>query len=241
MTLARIANTLRADLKDLAFGAPITHVYNPLEYAWPAYKRYVEMYGAGTREAVFVGMNPGPWGMAQSGVPFGHVGLVRDWLGVEAKVATPPHMHPARPVKGFACTRAEASGARFWGWASERFGTPQRFFGRFFVLNYCPLLFLASTGPRTATNITPDKLRKEERAELFAACDRHLRAAVELLRPQFLIGVGAFAEGRIRETLGEGPWRIGQILHPSPASPAANRGWAPQAEAQLRKLGLKIP
>jgi single-strand selective monofunctional uracil DNA glycosylase len=31
------------------------------------------------------------------------------------------------------------------------------------------------------------------------------------------------------------------IPHPSPASPAANRGWAPQAEAALRAIGVALP
>ena len=37
----------------------------------------------GRKEAVFLGMNPGLWGMAQTGVPFGTVSLVRDWMGIE--------------------------------------------------------------------------------------------------------------------------------------------------------------
>jgi single-strand selective monofunctional uracil DNA glycosylase len=31
---------------------------------------------------------------------------------------------------------------------------------------------------------------------------------------------------------------VGQVLHPSPASPKANRGWAAQADAELAALGL---
>jgi single-strand selective monofunctional uracil DNA glycosylase len=63
------------------------------------------------------------------------------------------------------------------------------------------------------------------------------------------VGVGGFAEGRAREAL-EGsaalPGRpslpaIGCILHPSPASPAANRDWAGQMERQLRALGVALP
>src|SRR5688572_32536315 len=91
-------------------------------------------------------MNPGPFGMAQTGVPFGDVAMVRDWLGIVAAVAKPRDEHPKRPVLGFECQRSEVSGARLWGWARARFGTPQRFFERFFVANYCPLAFMESSG-----------------------------------------------------------------------------------------------
>jgi single-strand selective monofunctional uracil DNA glycosylase len=76
---------------------------------------------------------------------------------------------------------------------------------------------------------------------LLAACDAHLAALVAALEPEWLIGVGAWAEGRARialtEALRQG-LRIGRVLHPSPASPAANRGWAEAATRQLYALGV---
>ncbi len=41
--------------------------------------------------------------------------------------------------------------------------------------------------------------------------------------------------------LSGGSVRIGRILHPSPASPAANRGWAEVATSQLKALGVEVP
>jgi single-strand selective monofunctional uracil DNA glycosylase len=236
--LAALTDALVADLAPLTFGPPVTHVYDPLVYARAPWDAYCARYGQGRRDVLLVGMNPGPFGMAQVGVPFGEVAMVRDWLGLEASVGRPPNEHPKRPILGFACPRSEVSGARLWGWARDRFGTPERFFERFFVANYCPLVFMSESG----ANVTPDKLPAHERGPLFAACDRALRRTVLHFEPRFVIGVGAFAEDRIREALGPASTvTIGRILHPSPASPAANRGWASQVEAQLAELGVDLP
>ena len=237
-SFAAITDDLLTDLAPLTFGAPVTHVYNPLVYARAPWDLYCQRYGRGPKEAIFLGLNPGPFGMAQVGVPFGEVGLARNWLGLHAPVGKPAVEHPKRPVQGFDCPRSEVSGARFWGWARERFGTPQAFFARFFVANWCPLVFMSESG----ANVTPDKLPAAERAPLEAACDRALRRTIDLLQPRWLIGVGGFAEARLLEVARDLPdVRVGRILHPSPASPAANRGWAVQAERELEALGVRIP
>jgi single-strand selective monofunctional uracil DNA glycosylase len=231
-----IARTLGRAAGRLRFGPPVAHVYNPLDYALAAHRAYLEAYCRASAEVILLGMNPGPFGMVQTGVPFGDVSLVRDWLGIEAQVRKPETEHPRRPIEGFACTRGEVSGQRLWGWARDRFGTPDQFFSRFFVWNYCPLAFLEETG----RNRTPDKLPPAERAPLFQACDRALVAIVAQLEPVWVLGVGKFGEARARAAL-TGDAQIGSILHPSPASPAANRGWAPQVESQLADLGIELP
>lgn len=220
----------------MTFGAPVTHVYNPLDYAWKPHADFLKRFGEGPKEIVFVGMNPGPFGMAQTGVPFGDPGFVRDWMGVKGKVGKPPVEHPKRPIIGLDSERAEVSGTRLWGWAKERFGTADAFFARFFVINYCPLVFMEETG----RNRVPEKLPKAEREPLFDACDRGLRDSIRALKPQMVIGVGKFAEDCAKRVLGDDVPKIGRILHPSPASPIANRGWAPQADKQLEALGVKL-
>jgi single-strand selective monofunctional uracil DNA glycosylase len=235
--LVRISRDLAARLEPLRFGPPVAHVYHPLVYAREPWEAYLARYGRGKKEVVLVGMNPGPFGMAQVGVPFGDVPLVRDWLGITGRVTAPARMHPKRPILGFDCPRGEVSGARLWGLARERFGTPDAFFERFFVANYCPLAFLEESG----LNRTPDKLPERERRPLFQACDAALRATVETLSPRLVVGVGKFAEGRARSALAGLPVAIGGIPHPSPASPAANRGWAAAAEKALADLGIALP
>jgi single-strand selective monofunctional uracil DNA glycosylase len=231
-----ITDRLVRDLAPLGFSAPVTHVYNPLVYARAPWEQYCDRYGRGQPEALLVGMNPGPFGMAQTGVPFGEVSHARDWLGVAAAVGRPENEHPKRPIEGFACTRSEVSGARLWGWAKAAHETPDAFFARFFVTNYCPLVFMSASG----ANITPDKLPRHEREPLFAACDRALLATIERFRPRIVIGVGAFAEARATAVL-TGSTRhveVGRVPHPSPASPAANAGWSRLMDEALARLGL---
>ena len=214
----------------------MAYVYNPLEYAREPHRDYLRRFGRGRPETLLVGMNPGPWGMAQTGVPFGAVEPVREWLEVGGEVGKPPREHPKRPVLGFDCRRNEVSGARIWGWAQETFGTPERFFGRFFVGNYCPLLFLDDGG----RNLTPDRLKASERRALTAPCDRALRRTAAALGVRRVLGVGNWAEKRARAALDGLELEIGRILHPSPASPAANRGWAAAATRQLREMGVEV-
>lgn len=236
MELVTLTEELAATLEEFSFSPPVAHVYNPLLYAREPHGEYLRRFGAAPKEAIFVGMNPGPWGMAQTGVPFGEIEVVKNWLGINGPVAKPAAEHPKKRVDGFACRRSEVSGRRLWGLIRERFGEPERFFARFFVLNYCPLLFLTAEGG----NITPDKLRAAERERLTAVCDQALRRAVKCLAPQVVIGVGGFAEERCREALDGLDVRIGRIIHPSPASPAANRDWAGTALRQLHGLGIEF-
>jgi single-strand selective monofunctional uracil DNA glycosylase len=179
-------------------------------------------------------------------VPFGEVAAVRDFLGIDARtarIAAPERMHPKRPVDGLSCTRSEVSGARVWGWARARFGTREAFFRTAFVWNWCPLAFMAASG----ANLTPDKLPRTGRAAaahraLESACDGALAAVIDALEPAHVVGFGAFAADRARRVLADDGGRdarvppVMQVLHPSPASPAANRGWAEQVDRALAPI-----
>jgi single-strand selective monofunctional uracil DNA glycosylase len=162
--------------------------------------------------------------------------MVREWLGIEGEVGRPLREHPKKRVEGFACTRSEVSGRRLWGLFRSRFSGPGQFFARFFVLNYCPLLFLDAEG----RNITPDRLKPAELLPLQEACDRALRASVACLRPARVIGVGAFAARQAAAALAGLDISVGQILHPSPASPAANRDWEGTVLRQLAEQGIDL-
>ena len=236
--VTRISRRLSREVGALDFAAPVACVYNPLDYARAPHERYLANARRGI-DALFLGMNPGPFGMAQTGVPFGEIAAVRGFLGIEARVRAPKVTHPKRPIEGFACTRSEVSGRRFWGLMAREFGTPERFFARAFVWNWCPLAFMAESG----ANITPDKLARGERAAVEDACDRALRAMVAELSPRVLVGVGAFASKCAARALGDndeefraGTPEIVTMLHPSPASPAANRGWDAAAEKVLNAV-----
>jgi single-strand selective monofunctional uracil DNA glycosylase len=234
------ADQLCRRLARIRFSLPVTHVYNPLVYARAPHAAYLERYATSEKRVVFLGMNPGPFGMAQTGVPFGEVRLVRDWLGIEANVAKPRREHSKRPVLGFACERSEVSGARLWGLWRDLYRTPDAFFSWAFVANYCPLVFMEMSG----RNLTPDKLCNPERQAVQRACDEHLLQVIEILRPSWIVGVGKFAEGRAQVAAAHarvhGPLHVAVMPHPSPASPAANRNWAKNAIDALKTQGVPL-
>ena len=226
-------------LSALSFGEPVVTVYNPLDYAWAPFEEFHHRYLTPSPKHLFLGMNPGPFGMVQTGIPFGDPESVRNWLGITSGVDSPSEVHPKRPVLGLSSERREVSGQRLWGLFAERFGTPERFFSEHYVANYCPLAFVAETG----RNITPDKLSSEARRLLFDFCDTALRAVINILAPETVIGIGRFAEERLKAVVADldretpSP-RVTRILHPSPASPAANRGWAEEATRSLAEAGI---
>jgi single-strand selective monofunctional uracil DNA glycosylase len=229
---------LSAACAALRFAAPVTHVYNPLDYAAAVHGAYLARFGQGRKKVVFLGMNPGPFGMAQTGVPFGEIAAVRDWLGLAGTIGQPAQPHPQRPVEGFACPRSEVSGKRLWGLFKTRFAKPEAFFADHYVANYCPLVFMEDSGK----NHTPDQLPAHESAPLYAACDRHLARLVAALGPAWVVGIGGFATDRARTALAApiaaGTLQVVQVLHPSPASPAANKDWAGQVTKALIAAGI---
>jgi len=227
--MIQTAAALRDSVDELKFALPVAYVYNPLAYAWQPHEQYLQRFAQKTKRVVFLGMNPGPWGMSQTGVPFGEVNIVKNWMGIEAPVDIPFPEHPKRPVVGFACEKSEVSGRRLWGLFSDRFESADAFFAEHFVLNYCPLVFMEES----SRNRTPDKLPSAETEALFAICDQHLKACIELLQPEWIVGVGGFAQKRAADALDGIDLKHGKVLHPSPASPAANRGWAEAAVKQL--------
>ena len=230
--LIRASRALAKAVDTLEFADPVRYVYNPLDYAREPFERYLSKYGGEKKRVLFLGMNPGPWGMAQTGVPFGEIDSVANWMGITGEVGAPPSEHEKRRIAGFDCVRSEVSGKRLWGLMRDRFGTPEAFFADHFVSNYCPLIFIEESG----RNRTPDKLPKIERDALCLHCDDHLRRTIEIIDPEWLVGIGAYAEKRLR-LVSHSP-RIASILHPSPANPAANRGWAEAATSQLIDLGV---
>ena len=232
--LIKVARELSQSVASLSFELPTAFIYNPLEYAWGIHRQYLELAGDGKKKVVFLGMNPGPYGMAQTGVPFGEIPAVRYWMGLKGEVTKPNPEHPKRPVDGLECTKSEVSGRRLWGLFSEKFPSAPDFFNDHFVANYCPLVFMEESG----RNRTPDKLPVSETKLLEEICDQHLQEITKIFEPEWLVGVGGFAEKRAITALSGMNVQIGKILHPSPASPAANRGWAEAATRQLIEQGI---
>ena len=235
--LLKIYRRLSYEVDMLKFSPPVGIVYNPLDYAWDGFAQYMR-YSYGVKRVVFLGMNPGPWGMTQTGVPFGEVEAVKNFLGItKINITKPENAHISRPVQGLDCERSEISGKRLWGLFREKFGTAENFFAENFVLNYCPLLFTEITDKGSLRNITPDKLVQSEREALCGLCDEALVDVMKILRPDFVVGVGNFAYDRAKSVL-QKPIVITKILHPSPANPQANHDWQGKAKRTLIAEGV---
>jgi single-strand selective monofunctional uracil DNA glycosylase len=75
---------LNSRLKKLHFDEPVAYIYNPLEYASEPLENYFRKYAVGGHKKIlFLGMNPGPFGMMQTGVPFGEINAVKNWLEID--------------------------------------------------------------------------------------------------------------------------------------------------------------
>lgn len=225
--LSTLVRQLAKDLDALDFHTP-SHVYNPMLYAWSGYQQFLQRYGEKKGRILLLGMNPGPWGMAQTGIPFGNITAVRDWFGIATQLTPPlPEQHPKYPILGMACHRDEGSGKRLWAWAADRFGSADAFFEHFFVWNYCPLLFLAQD-----RNMIPSSLSASERQPLEKLCSNALAQAVDILQPAAIMALGRYAEKQAQSVLGDSV-AVHYLLHPSPANPKANKHWVEIADQTL--------
>ena len=223
--LIEAAARLRDDVtpmgKKLVSEGRIDVCYNPLNYAWDVHEEYLRRMGGSGAKTVVLGMNPGPHGMGQMGIPFAATSVVRDLLGItNISVKQPDNPDDRRPVIGLEYHKEEVSGTRLWGLLKDQYGDAQTIASRVFLVNHCPLMLFS--GPRAA-NITPDKVGGSTAKALLGRCDEHLVEVVSVLGANRVIGVGKFAESRARAALAEKSIEVIGCWHPSPASPLANR------------------
>ena len=223
--LIEAAASLRDDVEEIALEiiaeGSAECIYNPLRYAWDVHEEYLRRSGGHGAKAILMGMNPGPHGMGQMGIPFAATTVVRELIGIQGiEVNQPVNPHPNRPVNGLSHPKEEVSGTRLWNALSERYGSAGCIFEKVFVLNHCPLMIFS--GPR-ATNITPDNIAGPSVKRLIERCDEHLREVVRILGIESVVGVGKYAERRARESLASMGVSVTSCWHPSPASPLANR------------------
>ncbi|KAL7643956.1 UNVERIFIED_CONTAM: hypothetical protein RMT77_005968 [Armadillidium vulgare] len=225
------------DLLSLNYNSKVECIYNPLEYAKEPHVNFVKTYCGGEKKVLLLGMNPGPWGMCQTGVPFGEVDHVKNWLNIDGKVERPSKELRQKPIHGFECTRSEVSGNRMWSLLKELSGDPKTLFEKVFIHNYCPLAFLSKTGK----NITPVELPVEERKSLEEICDKYLIQVIELLKVEFLVCIGNYVSQRSQKALersGVIGVQVSTLMHPSPINPKANKGWKQIAIKQLQEANV---
>ena len=232
------SSTLRDDVEffadSLVKEGSVDVVYNPLAYAWEPHRAYLESATGGGAKTLLLGMNPGPHGMGQMGIPFAATSVVRDLLKItDLEVGQPRNPHPKRPVSGLDWPKEEVSGTRLWGLLADEYGDAESIFKSVFLLNHCPLMLFS--GDR-ATNITPDKIAGPTTRKLLERCDQHLREVVEIMQIERVIGVGRYSEKRAAKALSSTDIGVTTCWHPSPASPLANRNGGADWRANVRAV-----
>ena len=209
-------------------------VYNPLAYAWEPHRAYLELASGGGAKTLLLGMNPGPHGMGQMGIPFAATSVVRDLLKItNLEVGQPRTPHPKRPISGLDWPKEEVSGTRLWGLLENEYGSAKSIFKSVFLLNHCPLMLFS--GER-ATNITPDKITGPTTKALLERCDEHLREVVDIMQIERVIGVGRYSEKRALNALSGIDISVTTCWHPSPASPLANRNKGEDWKKNVRNV-----
>ena len=209
-------------------------VYNPLAYAWEPHRAYLELASGGGAKTLLLGMNPGPHGMGQMGIPFAATSVVRKLLKItNLEVGQPRKPHPKRPISGLDWPKEEVSGTRLWGLLANEYGSAESIFKSVFLLNHCPLMLFS--GER-ATNITPDKITGPTTKALLERCDEHLREVVDIMQIERVIGVGRYSEKRALNALSGIDISVTTCWHPSPASPLANRNKGEDWKKNVRNV-----
>ena len=238
--LIKASRQLATRCAAIEFPADINLIYHPLIYAAAPYEEYLRKFAAGPKRNIFIGINPGPWGMVQTGIPFGEINAVQNYLKIRTAAVAPAVNYPELPILGPTCRRAEVSGKRLWGLIAATFPRAEDFFADNLIFNYCPVFFSRVTGGKRV-NVTPDKLPRPVREQLYAPCDEFLGQATTLLEPKFLIGVGGFALKRLTEIFPNPDFIISSITHPSPLNAQANKNFSGLAGDKLRALGAWKP
>ncbi len=221
----------------------VAHIYAPLEYANQVHQAYIRKFAGLGSKTLLLGLNPGPFGMGQTGIPFGATAIVREFLGLRGfEILQPGDTHHKRPIEGLGFKRQEISGTRLWRGLGEFLGAAEDIHRSVFLMNHCPLLFLEASG----RNLTPDRLKGEAAAEMLSACDEHVLRTMEILGTRSIIGVGRFAERRALELAPALKWNVDvhYLLHPSPQVPEANREggkvWRARLNNTLRDAGVSL-
>ncbi|OAD60409.1 Single-strand selective monofunctional uracil DNA glycosylase, partial [Eufriesea mexicana] len=234
--LLSLERNLAIELGKITFHLPVEYIYSPLEYAFNIHTMYVQKYCNTAKKILFLGMNPGPWGMSQTGVPFGEISMVRDWLKICGPVGKPSKEQPNRKVTGFQCTRSEISGKRLWGLFKELCGSPENFFRHAYIHNYCPIALMNKKG----CNITPAEIKAGSTVQiLHSACDKALANTIRILQAKVVIGIGGYAEKRAQTVVQSSklPVKVLCLPHPSPRA-VNNKNWSEKATKKLSEFGL---
>ena len=200
-------------------------VYNPLTYARNMHLEYLKKSTGHGATILFLGMNPGPFGMMQTGVPFGAVSYVRDYLNIKNDVKE-FCLHPKHKIIGLETKRDEPSGKKLWALMQSLYPKSNELFSHITVQNYCPLAFLDDSGKNIALN------NVKNRKELESLCDNYIKDYILDNNIKVLVGVGVYAYEKLLSL--NLNLTVIKILHPSPLNPLSHKGWD---EGVMKQIG----
>lgn len=223
-TIEKANSELHLLYKDIPY-----FIYNPLEYCLDPFIQYLEK-GGEKRDIVFLGMNPGPFGMMQNGIPFGASNFVNNYLNIEKDFDKQKieKEHPKYKIIGKNIERQEISGTKLWGLIQSFYPDSNTFLENQIVLNY---LQLAILDKEKGKNITPDKLNKDVRTKIENICDNQLREILDILESKVLIGVGKYSyDSLLRVKKNE---KVIKINHPSPLNARYFKTWTEDTKKLL--------
>jgi single-strand selective monofunctional uracil DNA glycosylase len=226
-------------------------VLNPGRYGERWHARFRRAYPMSPRPLLVFGLNPGPYGMAQTGVPFTDLkrlesalpGLWKD-LVASGEPVTRPGLAPPSLARHLTRT-FESSSVRVYRFLERAYGRPELALREVVFVNPCPLLFI---DPETGANRTPADLpralRARKAAELVHAFEELRRAtvleAVAELEPRGAILLGRDVAAAVGEALRAalGARSVVEWEHPARAVPET---WSRGLADELRKRGLLRP
>ncbi|KAF7991960.1 hypothetical protein HCN44_010761 [Aphidius gifuensis] len=225
--LLNIELNLSINLDKLNYNNPIDYIYCPIIYAKTVHFNYLNKYCRDKKNIMILGMNPGPWGMSQTGVPFGEINIVIDWLKINGHIDKPKRQHEQRQVDGFSCKRSEISGRKFWSLFKKLSNNPDTFFRHCFLRNFFKptIIIIIIAGP--------------EQKKLQEFCDQALIEVIKILDVKVIIGVGRFSEQRAKKVVKTAKLstKVLWMIHPSPRA-TIGKNWQNLTLDFLKKENL---
>jgi len=223
--------------------------------AWAAYLQMAARLGC----VLVVGMNPGPHGMAQTGVPFTDPWIV-DELDLQAPRADVPPAdipavgswrHRSHRARGVLGSKREESAKRLWpllreicapyaavGPSADKIAeATRRVCNEVLLVNALPICWLDPAGKNVSAEQVEKRAPAQVREGLRDLVNEWLQAVADILRPAAVIGVGRWAREFVTDLdvdhFVEIPFRDG-IKHPSPSA-GSEAAWRAEAEPILRR------
>ncbi|XP_073819638.1 uncharacterized protein isoform X2 [Musca autumnalis] len=173
-------------------------IYNPLDYdAAKIHKDYLKRYLKGPKRVLFVTMNPASHGELQTGIPFGHMPTIREYMKLKSTIIDSPVPHPSEDEE----QERENNSIYFWQMIREIFYSQNFFLSKFFqqrfVHSFCPLAFIDGEKQFVTLENLPDKTYRKE---VTKACVHILEKQLKLLQPDMVIVMGGYVHGNMQRS-----------------------------------------